>query len=111
MKALEKLDDDKLKDLVGSGDADSESELKLYTALQTKGDVVYIPAGFAIIEQVVSGPLIYGSRKLVLFKSDVMAESYATVMGCMRRDGKETAKWAACHQAMRETDEVDEDRE
>ena len=53
-----------------------------------QNEIIYIPCGFWVCEEPVEGPLIYGSRKTMVLKSQGSHANYEALVGVYRASGR-----------------------
>ena len=81
--------------------ADEQNPLNIFTGVQQKHDMIYVPAGWILAEQVISGPLIYGARASFNLCADALADSYEAIMGLFAGEGKPSTNWEIALNTMR----------
>ena len=95
-----------MKDKLGMSDVEEfvanmekESILKLagsgcsvYRAVSKPESILFVQPGWLLIEQVISGVLVYGFRRSCILASTKAAENYESLIGLASVDGKETTK-------------------
>ena len=86
-----------LQDLIEnltSSDLDkaNASGCPMLTCMQTKGDLLYLPAGWMTVELVTKGVLVYGVRKTFFIRSSEQLASYNALISMYTLAKKNTDK-------------------
>lgn len=92
-KEIEKVDISRAREL-------HEKGFSFVYAKQVPGQVLYVPPGWLVAEAVTKGILVYGSRKTIAVVDDLVATSYADLIGAMQVDGRNVAKMEQAHLLM-----------
>eukprot|EP00973_Karenia_brevis_P001189 163413-Karenia_brevis.AAC.1 len=63
----------------------------VHVAKVVKGDVLYVPAGYFVMEYVVEGPLCYGLRKSMFLKREGLKDTYRCMTNLISKEGRDVS--------------------
>ena len=73
----------------------------VYTVKQSKGQALYVPPGWIVVEKVVEGVLIYGIRKVLFIRGCDAVASYQAAIEVHRASGRNVSKMEQAVKYMR----------